>query len=81
MALQSYTDFTIYVNARAGRIADKNEIKAQGAILARLAIQEAEKHALKHLNSTLVDNPNDTEIAARVNQIKDYLGIVRIRDG
>ena len=81
MPLQAFTDFSAYVDSRSGSTADKDEIKAEGAILARLAIQEAETHALKHLNSTLADNPVDMEITARVQQIKDYLGIVRIRDG
>lgn len=78
---QSFNDFAAYVDTRSGTDDDKDEIKAEGATLARAAIVEAEKHALKHLDATLVDNPGDTEIAARVVQIKEYLGIVRTRDG
>ena len=78
---QSYNDFADYVDARSGFSNDKDEIKAVGATLARAAIREAEEHALKHLDATLADNPGDTEIAARVDQIKEYLGIVRTRDG
>ena len=78
---QSYQDFAAYVDTRSGNTRDKDEINAEGATLARAAIREAEEHALKHLDSTLTDNLGDTEIAARVDQIKEYLGIVRTRDG
>ena len=79
--LASYTAFAAYVDTLDGTEADKDEIKDEGATLARAAIAEAEEHALKHLDATLADNPGDTEIAARVDQIKEYLGIVRTRDG
>ena len=78
---QSFNDFAAYVDTRSGSAADRDEIKAEGATLARAAIVEAEEHAVKHLDATLTDNPGDTEIAARVDQIKEYLGIVRTRDG
>ena len=78
---QSFNDFAAYVDTRSGTVADKNEIKAEGAKLTRAAINEAEEHALKHLDATLVDNPGAAEIVAGVDQIKEYLGLGRARDG
>ncbi len=79
--LQSYDVFAAYVDTLKGTEADKIEIKEQGSILAKLVIHEAEEHAEKHLSATLTDNPEDLEIAARVSQIREYLGTVKTRNG
>ncbi len=81
MALRSFSIFSAYVDTRKGSAADRDEIKAQGALLARAAMREAIDHTNKHLNAVVTDNPRDTEIAARVTQMQRYLAATRTVEG
>ena len=69
--LQSVSDFNTYVDTRSGSRADKNDIKSEGATLARAAVREAVAHANKHLNAALLDNPGETELAARISMMQE----------
>jgi hypothetical protein len=79
--LQALTDFNAYTDDRPGTVADKTAIKAAGDTLARAAVREAVAHTNEHLNAALLDNPADTEMAARVSMMRGYLDAVVLSDG
>jgi hypothetical protein len=75
--LQALTDFSAYVDGRSGNRKDKDALKAAGATLSDAALDEAVDHAVEHLDAAVVDNPSDTQLAARVAQMKKYLTSAR----